>query len=487
MRVIKYTLGLILCLLFFSSSVSAEITVIDPPEPIVYPSVFVTGFQMTDKLDVVELYNESSTPVDMSKWSLQYDSLEPGKSCNITFQDWILPEGYVVAARIGMVLSNDGNVLRYTDCARHLISGFNLTLNKLDDNDQLIKQETIKSTASASMRRGLTKTYRSGDFGKDFTTLSRSLYAGEWYSPPQSLLLEISEILPNPRSCSPIETSLDCKEYVKLYNPIDQAIDLSQFRIRNGYAGQSSTSSNTKTLDGWLQPGHFVAVPMGVTNSESYLWLEDFYGAKTYANTVLQYPDASSDTKKSQAWAYDVSDGIWKWTPTPNPTDTPSIFPAPPPPAPVVVISSTPVTVVSTSSTFVPCKEGQYRNEETNRCRNIEVAVATLEPCGVGQERNPATNRCRSITAVLGDSDLRPCDPGQERNPETNRCRNIVSSDIPKADYAPEQTGASQTDYTSWFILGGIGLVAVGYGVWEWRSELVKLFKNVLAFLRRRK
>ncbi|MEI7689519.1 MAG: hypothetical protein WCI79_00960 [Candidatus Saccharibacteria bacterium] len=487
MRVIKYTLGLILCFLFFSSSAGAEITVIPPPEPIVYPSVFVTGFQMTEQLDVVEFYNESSAPVDMSQWSLQYKSSEPDKLCKITFQDWILPENYTVAASMDMSLKGADNVSIYQSCKRDPVVGLTFTLNKMGDDGIDIVQETITPTASAFVRKGLTKTYRTGKFTTDFKAIDRSLYAGEWYLPPQLLLVEISEVLPNPRSCSPTETSLDCKEYVKLYNPTDQIINLSQFRIRNGYAGQSSTSSNTRTLDGLLQPGHFVVVPMGVTNSESYLWLEDFYGATTYANTVLQYPDASSDTKKGQAWAYDVSDGIWKWTPTPNPNDTPSIFPVPPPPTPVVVIYPTPTTVVPTSSTLVPCKEGQYRSEETNRCRNIEVAAATLEPCGVGQERNPATNRCRSITAILGDSELKPCDPGQERNPETNRCRNIVSSDIPKADYAPEQTGAPQTDYTSWFILGGIGLIAVGYGVWEWRFELSKLFKNVVAFLRRKK
>jgi hypothetical protein len=105
--------------------------------------------------------------------------------------------------------------------------------------------------------------------------------------------------------------------------------------------------------------------------------------------------------------------------------------------------------------------------------------VVNLVPCAEGQERNPKTNRCRSITTeVLGSSELKPCDPGQERNPETNRCRNIIAA-MPMADYAPEQVNVKDNDYTSWYVLGALGLVAAGYGAWEWRVEIGRLFKKI--------
>ena len=137
--------------------------------------------------------------------------------------------------------------------------------------------------------------------------------------------------------------------------------------------------------------------------------------------------------------------------------------------------------LISTSEpSLVPCKDGQYRSEETNRCRSIISDVADLVPCAEGQERNPETNRCRSLSSVLGVNDLTPCKEGQERNPETNRCRNIVS--MPTADYAPEKTSENSNNNTLWFVLAGIGLLVISYGVWEWRKEFTKLFKKLKQF-----
>lgn len=131
--------------------------------------------------------------------------------------------------------------------------------------------------------------------------------------------LQVSEILANPRACSPLETALDCRDYVKLYNPTDQPADLSLFRLRSGYQGQSATASNTFLLAGIIQPGHFAVIatsadnrPISLTSSGGFVWLEDTYGVKRYDTTVQEYPDASSDSKKGQAWAYDTSDGQWK-------------------------------------------------------------------------------------------------------------------------------------------------------------------------------
>jgi hypothetical protein len=86
---------------------------------------------------------------------------------------------------------------------------------------------------------------------------------------------------------------------------------------------------------------------------------------------------------------------------------------------------------------------------------------------------------------VLGGSDLAPCKAGQERNPDTNRCRNVVS--MPTAEYTPEQTTKGPNNYVLWWSLGGVGLVTIGYGIWEWRQELVKLFKKIISLLHRTK
>lgn len=51
--------------------------------------------------------------------------------------------------------------------------------------------------------------------------------------------------------------------------------------------------------------------------------------------------------------------------------------------------------------------------------------VAGLTDCGEGRERNPLTNRCRNIPTA---SVLAPCKEGQYRSEETNRCRSIATA-----------------------------------------------------------
>ena len=73
---------------------------------------------------------------------------------------------------------------------------------------------------------------------------------------------------------------------------------------------------------------------------------------------------------------------------------------------------------------YVPCPEGYYRNPETNRCKKIPTDEEDeLEPCPDGYYRNPETNRCKKIDT--GEDDLVPCKEGYVRNPETNRCVKI--------------------------------------------------------------
>jgi hypothetical protein len=236
--------------------------------------------------------------------------------------------------------------------------------------------------------------------------------------------------------------------------------------LRIGYQGQTPSSSNTFSLTGILPPGHYHAVlksaddrSVTITNSGGFAWLEDAFGIKRYDETVTEYADAGAESKKGQAWAYDASDGTWKWTTQPTPGNLPSVFP--PPPESLVKVSS---------SNLTPCKEGQYRSEETNRCRNLATAAGGLAPCDVGQERNPETNRCRKIASLA--SQLTPCKEGQERNPETNRCRNVTATSPPPAAFGVEPVTDTAKAFIGWWALGGLGIVALGYGAWEWRHEL---------------
>ena len=128
--------------------------------------------------------------------------------------------------------------------------------------------------------------------------------------------------------------------------------------------------------------------------------------------------------------------------------------------------------------TFAGCDADEYRNPETNRCRKISTAASLLTPCDATQERNPETNRCRKILAST-DTALTPCAAGYERNPETNRCRKVIASAANTAVIGDVQNESQSTNNNRYIGLAAFGAVIV-YGIYEWRTEIIKLFRRFL-------
>ncbi len=133
---------------------------------------------------------------------------------------------------------------------------------------------------------------------------------------------------------------------------------------------------------------------------------------------------------------------------------------------------------IEAAKTVTPCKEGYYRSEATGRCRSIASAAAkTLKPCPDGQFRNPATGRCKKIAAA--DDILKDCPEGFERNPATKRCRKIKTASIPVVGSATAGVQHVAGATWGWWVFGGISLLAVGYGAWQWRWELSQLIRRL--------
>ncbi len=297
------------------------------------------------------------------------------------------------------------------------------------------------------------------------------------------LPLQISELLPNVAGID------DGKEFIEIYNPNDSDVDLENYVF---YVGTNDDTFYNFPIGSHVDAGQYMSfyndqIKFTLINTTSGVRLRSIDGVLIDETLVYNSP------KDDFAWA--LIDGMWQYTnrPTPGSANLPSLIEVD---SEVAVESSlepcaanqyrSPETnrcrlIITTSSVLTACKDGQYRSEETNRCRSIASDVSALMPCDEGQERNPETNRCRSITAVLGDSNLAPCKEGQERNPETNRCRNIVS--MPQAEYAPEQTAEPSNGYIGWLALAGVGSVAISYGVWEWRQEVIRFARKIGSFI----
>ena len=130
------------------------------------------------------------------------------------------------------------------------------------------------------------------------------------------------------------------------------------------------------------------------------------------------------------------------------------------------------------AKTITPCKDGYYRSEETGRCRSIASAAAkTLKPCPEGQFRNSSTGRCKKIAST--DDIVKECPEGFERNPQTKRCRKIKSANMPTVGSAAAEVKQVAGATWGWWVFGGVSLLAVGYGVWQWRWEISQFVRKI--------
>lgn len=474
-----------------------------PPPTQTAAPVTITAYAF-DGTDViyVQLFNKTDEVVDLSGWQLEYRLTEETTYVPLVQLDGMMkPSSYVLAAK-NDVLGNADFPYELPVHDAGFVAG-DVVLRLLPTAQYKFEEMKLLDAGALSYwQRNISDS--TGNYLSTFSQITPgenyTLFTGGLYEAPETTALQINEILANPRDCSPIDLSMDCRDYVKLYNPTSQAIDLSLFRLRSGYQDQAATSSNTFLLNGLLEPGHYVPVattedgsPISLTNSGGYVWLEDVFGVKLYNTTVQNYPDAGSSTRKGQSWAYNQTSGEWQWSAQPTPADAPNAFP-------VISVSAaddadddrvpcnanqyrSPETgrcrllTTTISASLAPCLPGQYRNEATNRCRTLAVSTG-LTPCDPGEERNPATNRCRKVTAA--ESTLVPCREGQERNPETNRCRNKVaaaaSGDVP---FPVEHTEQGDESFAGWWVLGAVLVCGAGYGVWEWRYELTAAVRRV--------
>lgn len=305
------------------------------------------------------------------------------------------------------------------------------------------------------------------------------------------LPLQITELLPNA-----VGSDIG-NEFIEIYNPNDSDVSLLYYFL---YIGSDYAHFYSFPTGSHIGPGQYIAF----YNNEMKFTLANTTGSvrlRSLDNSVIVDTPNYENPGDGVAWA--SIDGMWQYTnqSTPNVANSPSIIN-------IVQVDNSQIVSESnlkpcaanqyrsletnrcrqipvSESVLAPCKDGQYRSEETNRCRNIASDVSELTQCAEGQERNPETNRCRSV-AILGTSELAPCKEGQERNPDTNRCRNVVS-DMPQADFAPKQASQAENNYVLWWSIAGVGLIAIIYGIWEWRQEIGKIIRKIGGLLSRHK
>lgn len=310
--------------------------------------------------------------------------------------------------------------------------------------------------------------------------------------------LIINELLPNPSGAD------SGNEFIELHNVDLESVQLDNYVIAIGNKQYKLPAGVV------IAPGAYWTV----SDSELGVSLPNTTGQTIYLVTTRGLEVASVPAYKNApddaSWAY--VDGLWQFSYAPTPGGANVALPQLPcqsgyerdeasgrckkVPVPTLLSlcaegqyrseTTGRCRTIATSAVLVPCKDGQYRSEETGRCRAFVSAISTsLSPCADNQFRNPLTNRCKSI-ASSDDTTLTDCGEGRERNPETHRCRNVVSANVPAATFAVAPVKETAKGFVGWWALGGVGVLAAGYGAWEWRRELALVLRRAGAFIGRR-
>lgn len=266
----------------------------------------------------------------------------------------------------------------------------------------------------------------------------------------------ITEILPNP------DGSDIGNEFIEIYNPNETiSIALDTYFLHIG----------TDTVKMYAFPTGAVVPPL------TYLVFKNTDISYTLVNSTGKVQLFGENNPVGDAVVYDspkdgaswaLIENTWQYTNVPSPGS----------------INTVPSNIKDDqdseeASQAKPCADNQFRNPDTGRCKLMTSTTSAPTPCKEGQERNSETNRCRAIALASTPS---PCKEGQERNPETNRCRNIVK--MSQAEHGIKGVSSSGESMMQWYYWAGIGAVLsliLAYALWEWRSELSKLWKQLSA------
>ena len=280
--------------------------------------------------------------------------------------------------------------------------------------------------------------------------------------------LQLTEILPNAVG------SDTGNEFIEIYNPTDRMIDLSLYSV---VVGVNSDKVYAFPVGATIAPGEYrsfsdLVMKFTLVNTTGRVVLRAIDGS------VLGDTGTYASPADGESWAF--IDGMWAYTNQPTP-------------AAANKASVVDELAVDTTDGLAPCPAGKYRNPLTNRCRTIETDANVLGACDEGQYRNPETGRCKKIVTttltpckdgqyrseetnrcrnIVTASVQKPCKDNQYRSEETNRCRNLTTTSVPDSAFAVQPVKDSAMAFVGWWALGGVGLLAVGYGVWEWRHEL---------------
>lgn len=452
----------------------------------------------------VEMYNPTNQNVNLAGWKIEYYAGSGAKTVGKNFKD------EVILANGFLVLSNDkmlAGAIKFDNNLGLAQNDGSVVLSRSEGSVADIVGWGNNSKPADSPIKGGVKIVWRCFVGEDIIDSKNNFLSGKNlnnqevvpYSRPNCKSPE-----PNPESSkelnkceglklNEIASNVD-EQFIEIINSGEKTVITTGCKLT---VGNSGISENIGDIE--LNPGEFLTIKIKNTNlklpkTKGKVYLLDEAGSKI---------DSAEYEKLAKSSSWSLIDDEWMQTFTIT-ENSENIFKeyldcqngyernvlgrcvkiAIPP-----VESSCPVGQYrhpetrrcrknEAEKTITPCKDGYYRSEETGRCRSIVSAAAkTLKPCPEGQFRNSSTGRCKKIAST--DDIAKECPEGFERNLQTKRCRKIKSASIPTVGSAAAEVKQVAGATWGWWVFGGVSLLAVGYGVWQWRWEISQFVRKI--------
>lgn len=455
----------------------------------------------------VEIYNPTNQNVDLAGWKIEYYAGSGAKTVGKIFKD------EVILANGFLVLSNDkisADVIKFDN---------NLGLAQNDGSVVLLRSDgsvadTVgwgnnSKSAGSSIKGGVKIVWRCFIDGNiiDLKNNSTNFLSGknlnnqevEPYSRPSCKTPDSkSESTKELNKCeglklSEIASNVD-EQFIEIVNSGEKTVITTGCKLMVGGSGISENIGNIE-----LNPGEFLTIKIKNTNlklpkTKGKVYLLDEAGSKISSAEYEKLAKSSSWSLIDDEWMQtfmitENSENIFKEYPDCQSGYERNVL------GRCVKIATPPVEgscpvgqyrhpetrrcrKIESAKTITPCKDGYYRSEETGRCRSIASAAAKiLKPCPEGQFRNSATGRCKKIAST--DDIAKECPEGFERNPQTKRCRKIKSANMPTVGSAAAEVKQVAGATWGWWVFGGVSLLAVGYGIWQWRWEISQFVRKI--------
>lgn len=346
--------GLVRLLILLPLLIPAQSLALAAPSGVVITEIQTTGSDNATSEEFVEIYNPTNQTIDISTWKLQYLSAAGSTwQTKATLNGWLYPQGRIL-------LASTDYLTEVADISFN--SGFKLEAGHVrlvspdpDNNSQFVVEDLIgwgtalypetlaavyAPAGNSLQRKQVEGAYQDtnnnfDDFEvvgipspesdnqapegqeeiTDDTPIEEEVVVEE--SPPEELSeevdnlaqdsdlgsIQITELLPNP--ASPASDSTD--EYVELYNPNSEAIDLSGYKLQTG-----SAFSYSYTLDDVeIEPNGYIVLYV----EETGLILSNTTGQARLISpngTVIFQTQAYEDADDGEVWA--LIDGVWQWS-----------------------------------------------------------------------------------------------------------------------------------------------------------------------------